>query len=262
MEIAIVIDRILILVPSIGSRMGLSDLLKIKRPYLILITICTLSLFVNLPYFFSTNQMIVITLVNYGYPGYQVYTIYSNTRIPWSAWGNPGYFFMISIYILKNGVTFFVETALNVTSLILFLRHLTQKNRLMNEMGIVRRATRLAASTNNSLHHLSNMRRNSAVNNLLSTPGGRNMANFVLTVSITGFIHNVLLVTFTVYYSIMPKPSLTMRALQFTAYFASTLRHAINFIQFYFFNKSFRKEVRLLVKKSSFFNTANRIDPI
>jgi hypothetical protein len=270
MEIAIVADRILMLAPSIGSKLGVGDLLKIKRPYLIFIGICAFSIFVDLPYFFLTNQLAEITFVNYGYPGYHVYTFYSNTKIAWSAWGNPGYFVMISIYILKNGVTFFVETALNVTSLILFKRHLAHKNRLMSGAAASRKQTKIEQAPHSShqnraassIHplaiNLNIQNSTAAVDSSSSSTGGKKMAHLVLTMSITGFIHNVLLVTFTVYYSVIPKPSFTMRALQFTAYFASTLRHAINFVQFYFFNSAFRKETRIVLAKIKLVSTHAR----
>jgi hypothetical protein len=67
--------------------------------------------------------------------------------------------------------------------------------------------------------------------------GGRNMANLVLAISVTGFAHNSLLLTHTIYTLINPKPSLPLKILQFSAAFVSSLRHAINFHQFYFFKK-------------------------
>jgi hypothetical protein len=72
--------------------------------------------------------------------------------------------------------------------------------------------------------------------------GGKQMANLVLVTSITGFVHNVLLTTQSFYYLMNPKPTLTLRIIQFSAYFATNVRHAMNFLHFYFFNTIFRKE--------------------
>jgi hypothetical protein len=70
------------------------------------------------------------------------------------------------------------------------------------------------------------------------------MANLVLFISVTGFAHHLILLTQVVYTLIYPKPTLTLRILIFSQFFASTVRHALNFVQFYSFNSAFRKEAR------------------
>jgi hypothetical protein len=74
--------------------------------------------------------------------------------------------------------------------------------------------------------------------------GGRNMANLVLFMSATGFVHNVLLTGFQIFSLIYSKQTATWRTFQFSSYFSSTARHAVNFVQFYWFNAAFRRAVR------------------
>jgi hypothetical protein len=80
MEITIVIDRILMLVPTFGSQCHLNDLLKVRRPYLVLIGICACTVLVNYPFIYLANTTQITTLVNYGYPGYHVYTYFLTNR--------------------------------------------------------------------------------------------------------------------------------------------------------------------------------------
>jgi hypothetical protein len=245
-EIAIVVDRILILVPP-ASRGGLSNLLKIKRPCLVFIGIWLFSAFVNLPYFsFIPASPVNNTLINYGNSnGYQVFSIFTGGRTTWSAWGNPGYFIMIAIYVFKNGLTFFVETALNIGSLVLFQGYLAQKQRLTSVLVTRRQMSHLNGHNSNFVSSI-RVRENSDVLEAES-PGGRNMANLVLFMTITGFVHNTLLTTFTVYNLIDPRPSLPLKLFQFVNVFASAVRHATNFLQFYLFNSNFRKEARTVL---------------
>jgi hypothetical protein len=149
---------------------------------------------------------------------------------------------MLCIYIFKNLVTFVFETTLNVFSLYLFQRHLAQKARLTNP-GANNRHHSLQSdgSTLNNARQVP-----AAATNRNESSGGKNMAKLVLVISITGFIHNSLLLAFTVYYLVFTKPTLMLKILQFISNFASTLRHAFNFVQFYFFNTNFRKEARLV----------------
>jgi hypothetical protein len=79
--------------------------------------------------------------------------------------------------------------------------------------------------------------------------GGRNMANLVLTQSITSFIHDFLLLSYTVFMLIYPKTSLTTKVLQFVSHFVTAVRHAMNFLQFYFFNSKFRDEIHFVYAK-------------
>jgi hypothetical protein len=252
-EIVIVLDRILILAPSFGSRFGIKELLTVKRPFLIFIGVWTFSLLIDLPYFYPLNAPAQNILVNYGYPGHQVFTYYSYSKSAWSLWSNYGYFIMLCIYIFKNLITFVFETTLNVFSIYLFQRHLAQKARLTHPTANFRHSHSLQSdcSTLNNVRHVSAVAANKS-----ESSGGKNMAKLVLVISITGFIHNSLLLTFTVYYLVFTKPTLMLKILQFVSNFASTLRHAINFVQFYFFNSNFRKEARLVFANIKFANNS------
>jgi hypothetical protein len=255
-EIMIVVDRIIMLAPSLGSRFGLSKLHHIKRPYIVFIIICTFCVLINYPFIYLMFSPSTNVLVNYGYPGYQVYTYFVASRSTWSNLGMFGYYPMLFIYIFKNIVTFFFETVLNIISLVLFRRHLAQKNKLQAAKmgtGTVNRGRVSVISTAQHQTHFSNSVTYQATSANEST-GGRNMANLVLVNTITGFVHNVLLTTFTIYNLNYPKPSLTQRTIQFSSYFASTVRHALNFVQFYSFNTTFRKETQLSLRKLKCFS--------
>jgi hypothetical protein len=248
MEIVVAVDRILILVPSIGSRLGINNLLKIRRPYFIVAGAVAFSIFINYPYIYLMYGPLSepLVLVNYGYPGYEVYKYYGTTRISWSAWGQPGYYVMMFVFIFKNVVTFFVMTGLNFVSLILFQRHLSHKASL----GAV---IRLGLRTLNQDRGLDEPNSNS-----IRYTGGRNMARLVLFISITGFVHNVFLTTYTLLYLTTPNSDY-VRTLNFCAYFSSTLRHAINFAQFYLFNTHFRKEARIVFTKIKILKATARV---
>jgi hypothetical protein len=58
---------------------------------------------------FSPAQTV---LVNYGYPDYHVYGIFSASRVGWFNFDPIGYNVMLFVYIIKNVVTFAVETVL------------------------------------------------------------------------------------------------------------------------------------------------------
>jgi hypothetical protein len=194
-----------------------------------------------------------------------VYSYFSAGRTPWSGWGSPGYYPMLFIYIFKHAFTFAGETLLNVISLVLFQRHLARKHLLTAHHALaVTRQTALSIKRkpiSNQTTRTSQRETDNQLNNESSSPGGRNMANFVLTMSITGFIHNVLLTTFTLYNLNFPKPSFTLKILQFCSAFSSNVRHAVNFFQFFFFNTAFRKETRLFILKLGFFKPARRVEP-
>jgi hypothetical protein len=111
-EIVIVVDRILILAPSIGSRWNLSELLKVKRPYLVFLGVCALAVLIDLPFFFCLNTPSVTTLIAYGTPNHDVFTFYGNSKTKWSKWPQDGFYVMLFIYIFKNVVTFMVETTI------------------------------------------------------------------------------------------------------------------------------------------------------
>jgi hypothetical protein len=235
-EIAIVVDRILMLTPTFGARWGINDLLKVRRPYLVLITVCALSALVNYPFIYLMNTTQTAVLVNYGYPGYRVYTYFLNSRSTWSNWSNTGYFLMLSIYILKHAVTFFLETVLNVISLVLFQRHFAQKAKLT-----IRSLSAPKQKQSTSVSASQEMNRES--------PGGHKMAYLVLFMSASGFLHSLILLSHVMYSLIYPKPGLTVKTLLFCGHFASAIRHAVNFVQFYWFNSAFRKEARALLAK-------------
>jgi hypothetical protein len=173
-----------------------------------------------------------------------------------------GYYPMLFIYIFKNIITFFLETVLNVISLFLFRRHLTQKNKLQapktgGTVVMYRGGVSVISTAQNHTHVTSTLASQATNTNELS--GGRNMANLVLVNTITGFIHNVLLTTFTIYNLNYPKPSLTLRIIQFCSYFASNVRNAINFLEFYLFNTTFRKETKLSLRKLNFVGREARV---
>jgi hypothetical protein len=162
--------------------------------------------------------------------------VYFNfSRSPWSGWGNPGYYIMLFITIFKHLVTFLVEMVLNVISLVLFRRHLANRAKLIKPKGNIRRDTTTALQINQ------------AEENSRESPGGRNMANLVLFRSVTGFVHHFLLLALILYSIVSPIPNLITRILMFTTFFASTLRHALTFAQFYMFNTAFRKEARVVL---------------
>jgi hypothetical protein len=234
-------------------------MLKVKRPYVVLTGIILFSIFIDLPFFYLVYLPSTNVLVNYGYPGRQVWTYYAASKTVWSAWGNDGYSIMLFVYIFKNLLTFLAETTLNIISLVLFQRHLAHKASLV---GGQRNTTALDATKDgtsvvgtNALRSQAGQRGNS------ESPGGRNMANLVLVKSSTGFVHNMFLTTYTIYYLNNPKVSLTLRILQFCSYMASTFRHGINLALLYSFNTSFRKEVYLVISKIGFFKTASTVSP-
>jgi hypothetical protein len=265
-EIVIVTDRILMLAPSFGAQSGLNNVLKIKRPYLVFIAVWVYSLVIDLPYFYLLNAPSQNILVNYGNPGYQVFTYFSFGRTVWSNWGMSGYFVMLIIYIIKNVVTFFIETLLNVISLFLFQRHLAKKRILTRPILATTRPNVITIQQPKTTAVTSHAQPRSQVElNQVNGPssgadsvGGRNMANLVLMMSVTGFLHNMILLAYTIFYLLNPKPSLLVKILQFGSSFGSSLRHAINFLQFYFFNTNFRKETRLVFSKLSIFNPSNQ----
>jgi hypothetical protein len=256
MEIAVVIDRIFMLAPSIGSHWGLNDFLKIKRPYLVFIGICIFSTLVNYPYIYLINAPSINTFINYGFPEYQVYTYFSYGKTPWSNWGNSGYYLMLFIYIFKHLLTFVIETFLNVFSLVLFQRHLAHKAKLTGGATVMARTNRTmetegSASLNISQAQARPVKDEPAANNSKtdSGAGDRKMANLVLIMSITGFIQSILLFIYTLYSLIFTKPTVPYRSLQFCAFFSTTFRHAINFVQCFFFNTNFRKEALIFFAK-------------
>jgi hypothetical protein len=256
-EILIVVDRIQMLVPSIVSRLGLKNLFKCKRPYILLIGVCSFSAFINYPYIHLLYSPSTYTLISYGYPGYQEFTYFTALKTAWANWGVPGYSIMLFTYIFKHVVTFFFENVLNLISLVLFNRHLAKKHRLVAPHATNMTVATLQNVQNNSEHKA---KEDHALNGEESA-GGRNMAHLVLVKSLTCFIHNTLLTTFTMYFLVNPGVSLTLRILQFCAYFASTLRHAFNFVQFYSFNTNFRKEARLIFVKFKLANPISRVQP-
>jgi hypothetical protein len=248
-EIVIVVDRIMMLVPSLGSQIGLNSLLKNKRPYLVLLGVCIFTVLIDYPYIYLWISPSATVLVNYGEPGYQVFTYYGYIKGSWANWGTYGYSIMLFIYIFKNLVTFVFETLLNVTSLVLFKHRLAHKAKLVItktaksrpiHVNLVETSLSLSAANNAHKHGESSGS---------ESAGGRNMANLVMVMSLSGFIHNMVLLSFTLYNLINPKPNLAVKTLQFSAAFASTVRHAINFVQFYFFNTIFRKEAKLVLAK-------------
>jgi hypothetical protein len=267
----IVFDRIQMLVPSFGSGLGLRDILKIKRPYIVFIGVCTFSVLINITFFFLVTLPTTTVLVDYGFTEINVYTFYSiGTNVAWLTRGQPGYIVQLFIYTFKNIVTFLFEAVLNVISLVLFKRHLAQKTRLV--AGAPRLSSAAQSNQRNRVSSIVapvvHIRPISSVGHHLGGSGSsshsagvRNMALLVLFKAITGFIHNVLLLTFTVYVLIYPKPTFTLKILQFCAYFASTLRHAVSFPQFYAFNLTFRKEARLALSKMNFLNKSVRVQP-
>jgi hypothetical protein len=236
-EIALVVDRILMLVPSFGSRWGIRDLLKVKRPYLILLTVCTCTFLINYPFLYLMNMPLVLTVVNYGLPDHPVFLYFTSTRNPWSAWGNPGYYLVLFISIVKHIVTFFMGTVLNVISLLLFQRHLKSKKLLVGPSAI-----------------RANQQPRQVGENDRMSPGGRQMTNLVLFITVTGFFHHSLLLNLLVYSLYNPQITLTLRIIIFFAFFSSTLRHALNFVQFYLFNAAFRKEVRVALAQMKLVN--------
>jgi hypothetical protein len=136
-------------------------------------------------------------------------------------------------------VTFFVETLLNVVSLVLFQRHIAQKAKLTirSSSNATKRSQSQSVNSPESAESVKN------------SPGGRKMTNLVLFMSTSGFIHSLILLSHTIYGLIYSKPSLTLKSLLFCAFFASTLRHALNFAQFYWFNTAFQKEARVILAK-------------
>jgi hypothetical protein len=249
-EIAIVVDRILMLAPTLGSRWGLSHMLKIKRPYIVFVGIIAFSILINYPYLYLMFAPIsFFTLVNYGYPGYQVFTYFGVYKVAWSAWGNPGYYVMMFVFIFKNGLTFLIETVLNAVSLVLFKRHLSNKVTLGGGGGSLLRPIGAASQRHvEKKDHASH-----------ASVGGRNMAMLVLVNSVTGFVHNVLLLAFTLSYLIGTQSIILSRVLNFSAYFSSTVRHAVNFLQFYLFNTYFRKEANIFFAKIKFSRSTSRV---
>jgi hypothetical protein len=167
--------------------------------------------------------------------------------------GGDGYYVMLFVYLAKNVITFAVETLLNVVSLVLLHRHLVHKAHLVHHaphttlhaMVILPKITAKPA-TGAGGHG----------NGSGSAHESRNMQHLVLVKSVTGFIHNVLLITFTLFYLNNPSSTLTLRIVQFNAYFASTVRHAINFILFYFFNSTFREQTHLVCARVNLIGTA------
>jgi hypothetical protein len=246
-EIVIVVDRIMMLVPTFESRWNLHAFLKIKRPYLVLIGICIFSVLINYPFIYLINAPAIITFINYGSSGFHVYTLVSSFRTPWSTWGNPGYYPMLFVTIFKNLVTFLVETVLNVISLVLFRRHLANRAKLVRPSGHIGRETTTAHQTGQ------------AGESSRESPGGRNMANLVLFISsVTGFVHHSLLLTVVVYAIFYPVPTVINKALVFATFFASNLRHALTFVQFYMFNSAFRKEaLAVLASIKRIYNASN-----
>jgi hypothetical protein len=275
-EIIIVLDRILILAPSFGSLLKLNKLLKIKRTYLVLLTVCSFTVLVNYPYIYLMFAPTKNVLVNYTFPESQFYTYYTTSRTVWSAWGNQGYYPMLFIYIFKNCFTFAIETVLNIFSLVLFQRHLAHKATLVGPKPNTNRHNQnvqhhVDADVDGSITDPNNAttittngrsRRTGESHSSSSggSTGGRKMANLVLIKSVTGFVHNVLLTTQSFYFLNNPKTSVTLRSIQFSAYFATNVRHAINFLQFYFFNAAFHKEALIALAETRLVNRA-RVQP-
>jgi hypothetical protein len=214
-------------------------------------------------YSVSTNVII-------SYPDLNFFSYFTASRTSWSAWGMFGYYPMLCIYIFKNIVTFFIETLMNVISLILFKRHLANKATLVGPRASLRKPTersdvrQTVSSVVTQTRIITNPSRvgddQSSSGSGGGSAGGKNMANLVLMKSVTGFIHNVALTTQSFYYLMNPKPTVTLRIIQFSAYFATTTRHAMNFVQFYFFNTNFRKEANLVFSKCHL-NNRNRVLP-
>jgi hypothetical protein len=157
---------------------------------------------------------------------------------------------MIAIYIFKNGITFFVETALNVISLILYQRRLSQKRRLHTNSVTTRTHKTLNQTETQGIASIqpgsiAAIEQNNDTAEVSTSAGGRNMANLVLTQTISSFIHDTLLLSYTLFILINPKPGLTSKVLQFVSAFATAVRHAANFLQFYFFNSKFRNEIHI-----------------
>jgi hypothetical protein len=145
---------------------------------------------------------------------------------------------MLFVYIIKNVVTFAVET-------VLFNSIWTSLGSQATACGLGTIAgTRTLGQDAWSVTVVSTQPARGEPAS--QSTGGRNMAKLVLVNSVTGFVHNVLLLTYTIYILKNPKPTLVVRLLQFCGYFSSTLRHSLNFLLFYFFNTSFRKEANIV----------------
>jgi hypothetical protein len=211
--------------------------------------ICLFTILINYPYIYLVYSPSTNVLIDYGDRENKVFNFFASIKNNWSEWGRPGYEIMLAIYIFKNVITFAIETVLNVTSLILFQRHLANKRKLVVLNANVFALTTMIRNREFTMTNTTQIRTNHKNHVYNKSVGSRNMADLVLVKSITGFVHNIFLTSFTMYYLFYPKVSLTLRILQFCAYFASTVRHAINFHQFYFFNTAFRKEARFLLAK-------------
>jgi hypothetical protein len=252
-EIAIVVDRIIMLVPTLP----LAGLLKVKRPYLVMIFVCLFTIFIDYPYIYLLITPVTTNLVSYGPVKTEMFTFFSVTRGAWSFWPTSGYFIMLFIYIFKHVVTFAFETVLNITSLVLFQRHLARKRRIVvavyphtrhennnksNNSAVMMNTTTAGAGSSMHTAHNENNRNNGGESE--GSAGGRNMAMLFMLLSVTGFAHSSLLTGYTLYGLVYPKQGVASRVLQFSSTFASALRHAANFLLFYFFNATFRKTAR------------------
>jgi hypothetical protein len=176
-------------------------------------------------------------LINYGYPGYQVYVFFAAGKTDWSTWGNPGYYPVLAIYMFKNVVTFVIETILSVISLYLYRNHLTRTFHLTSPTALIFKRKHVKVVNSSNSHEKSNSSDSSA-----ESVGGRNMANLVLVMSMAGFFHNCVLTSSAVYNWINPSANLVAKILSFLSVFTTAVRHASNFLLFYFFNKMFKKE--------------------
>jgi hypothetical protein len=235
-EIALVLDRISMLARS-SIKSGLSKWLKIDRPAYVMIFICLFTFFINFPFVYLVSAPLTTLLINYGYPGYQVYVFFAAGKTDWSAWGNPGYYPVLAIYIFKNVVTFVIETILSGISLYLYRNHLARSFHLTSPTALIFKRIHKKAKDSSHSHEKSNSSDSSA-----ETAGGKNMANLVLVMCVAGFFHNCVLTSSAVYNWINPSANLVAKILSFCSVFATALRHASNFMLFYSFNKMFKKE--------------------
>ena len=175
-------------------------------------------------------------------------------KTPWSKAGNYGYFIMYSVYFTKHVITFSIEIVFNVISLTLFKKHFSARASLVGARK----------STNSNLVNLTKehalTRDSIALSKSKSEDAEKNVSMMVFVNSVMSFLHHIILITYTIYYLNTPKPNLTMRILQFCAFYMSVIRHASNFFIYYKFNINFKKECHILLEKLGIFKSLDNIN--
>jgi hypothetical protein len=243
-DLAIIIDRISTLSPRVKKIYKLNAIQ-------ILILIFVIVLVVDFPYFFT----FVPNRVNFIYKNQSIEYYYTDTSS--FARSKIGKIVLYIVYFFRHVVTLISEIILDIISNILLSKHFLNKQKLTKlsrvqsmtvDHSVQNKTAEMSKSVSLSGHATLQNQNNSLKNTIvtpatnlpLSSMSAENKATVMVTVLIlTSLIHQILLLTYFVYYLIAFDSTAIL--LDFIGNFSSVVRHGSNFLVLYFFNLNFRR---------------------